>query len=86
MSITLPRPPRGTDYPKDPCKWAINLEDWARVAGGLIEDESRLQLSLQSPQVITGRLSAVADPNTKAVLTSLIGALVKIGLVRDATT
>jgi hypothetical protein len=84
MSITLPRPPRGIDYPKDPVKWARDFEDWARIAGGLIEDESRLRSV--NPAVVTGALSAVADPNTKAVLTSLIGALVKTGFIKDSTT
>src|SRR5262245_60779623 len=39
--VTLPRPPRGIDFPKDPNKWACDLETWARVSAGLIEDESR---------------------------------------------
>jgi hypothetical protein len=41
MSVTLPRPPRGIDFPADPPRWARSMEDWARVAAGLLEDESR---------------------------------------------
>ena len=37
-------------------------------------------------QSVTGVLSAVADANAKAVLTSIIAALVNYGLVTDKTT
>ena len=42
MSVTLPRPPRGT-YIVDPARWAQQMEDCLRIACGLLEDESRLQ-------------------------------------------
>ena len=48
---------------------------WIRLGGPFIP----------SPEV-TGQLSAVSDSNAKAVLTSIISALVTLGLITNGTT
>ena len=78
MTINLPRPPRGIDYPRDPCKWAVGVEDWARVAGGLIEDESRLGGSAgktgpPGPPGPTGATGAQGPPGAGGVAGMVAG-------------
>jgi hypothetical protein len=49
------------------------------------DEISAIQIQLGQVAPITGVLSAVTDANAKAVLTSIISALVGLGLVTDRT-